>query len=112
MRIGLLLVGDELLTGKIQDLNGFLVAQVCFEKGICLAEIRVVADEIAELAFAVREMSERFDIVITSGGIGPTHDDKTYAAIAQAFRLKIGFGPPFAKLPQMKTLLSTHWQPK
>ena len=85
MRIGLLLVGDELLTGKIQDLNGFLVAQVCFKKGIRLAEIRVVADEMTELAFAVREMSERFDIVITSGGIGPTHDDQTYAAIAQAF---------------------------
>ena len=85
MRVGLLLIGDELLTGKIQDLNGYLVAKVCFEKGITLAEVRVVSDAIDDIAASVREMSERFDIVITSGGIGPTHDDQTYAAIASAF---------------------------
>jgi molybdenum cofactor synthesis domain-containing protein len=85
MRVGLLLIGDELLTGKIQDRNGFLVAQACFSQGIHLEEIRVVSDEIDAIASSVVELSERFDIVLTSGGIGPTHDDKTYVAMAQAF---------------------------
>lgn len=89
MRVGLLLIGDELLSGKIKDRNGYLVARTCFAQGFELKEIRVVPDEIATIASAVKQMSEQWDLVITSGGIGPTHDDKTFAALGKAFDLPL-----------------------
>ena len=85
MRVGLLLIGDELLSGKIQDRNGHLVAKSCFKQGLDLVEMRVVADEVTSLAAHVKQMKSRFDVVLTSGGIGPTHDDKTYEALSLAF---------------------------
>ncbi|MFZ9889354.1 MAG: competence/damage-inducible protein A, partial [Myxococcota bacterium] len=81
----LLIIGDEILTGKVQDQNTATLARCLFRRGVALRRVETVPDEIAEIAVALRRMSAAYTWVFTSGGIGPTHDDKTYEAVAQAF---------------------------
>ncbi|KAK5660455.1 hypothetical protein OQA88_13000 [Cercophora sp. LCS_1] len=80
-----LIIGDEVLGGKTKDTNSNYMAQWCFNLGINLKRIEVIEDDESEIIEAVRRMSERYDFVVTSGGIGPTHDDITYSSIAKAF---------------------------
>lgn len=89
-----LVIGDEILTGKVHDRNSHLLAQVLFERGVRLQRIETVPDELTDIAQSVRGLSERFTYVFTSGGIGPTHDDKTYAGIAQAFDVGLAYHQP------------------
>lgn len=84
-----LIIGDEILTGKIRDENTLTLATVMFEQGVDLARIIVVPDDVDQIVRDVRELSSKFDHVFTSGGIGPTHDDKTYESIAKAFGRKL-----------------------
>ena len=84
-RAACLLIGDELLSGRTQDRNAHHLAGVLNERGIPLIEVRVVPDETPAIVEAVRALSDKADIVFTSGGIGPTHDDITADAIAEAF---------------------------
>lgn len=83
--VGLLLIGTELLTGKIRDANGRHCIEGLAEVGARLGEIRVVHDDVPGIAAAIRDMNARFDWLVTSGGIGPTHDDVTMRAVATAF---------------------------
>ncbi len=80
-----LIIGDEILTGKVQDANSYTLARVLFERGVRLLRIETVSDDIDEIGQTVRKLSGLADYVFTSGGIGPTHDDRTYEAIAKAF---------------------------
>jgi len=82
---GALVIGDEILNGKTLDRNSNYFARYCFENGIELKRVEVVPDEEGEIIEASRRMVQRYDFVITSGGIGPTHDDITYASLAKAF---------------------------
>ncbi|RCI10338.1 hypothetical protein L249_4362 [Ophiocordyceps polyrhachis-furcata BCC 54312] len=84
-----LIIGDEVLGGKTVDTNSAYVAKWCFSLGIRLRRIEVVEDEEGEIVEAVRRMSRCYDFVVTSGGIGPTHDDITYQSIAKAFNLPL-----------------------
>ncbi|KAI5283756.1 hypothetical protein KEM54_001886 [Ascosphaera aggregata] len=84
-----LIIGDEILGGKTQDTNGHFFAKYCFDLGITLKRIEVIPDDEDDIIEAVRRMSKSYDFVITSGGIGPTHDDITYASIAKAFKLSL-----------------------
>lgn len=84
-----LIIGDEVLGGKTVDTNSNTVAKWCFQLGINLKRIEVIEDDESEIIEAVRRMSDRYDFVVTSGGIGPTHDDITYQSIAKAFGLKL-----------------------
>ncbi|KAG6366221.1 hypothetical protein INS49_000397 [Diaporthe citri] len=95
-----LIIGDEVLGGKARsiltelnsatkDSNSNYMANFCFQLGIQLKRIEVIEDDESEIVEAVRRMSDKYDFVITSGGIGPTHDDITYQSIAKAFGLKI-----------------------
>jgi molybdenum cofactor synthesis domain-containing protein len=84
-----LLIGDELLSGRTQDLNLQAIAKFLAPLGVQVAEARIVSDEIVEIADAVNALRARYDYVFTTGGIGPTHDDKTADAIAQAFGVGI-----------------------
>ncbi|TVR03058.1 MAG: competence/damage-inducible protein A [Deltaproteobacteria bacterium] len=84
-RGALLLIGNELLTGKIQDANGPLVVESFRQQGVDLVEMRVIPDSVAGIATAVRELRDRSDFLITSGGVGPTHDDLTMCGVANAF---------------------------
>jgi FAD synthetase len=85
---GIIIIGDEILSGKIQDNNSFFMAQELWSHGIQLCRISVIPDSIDEIAEEVRSFSERFDVVFTSGGIGPTHDDITIEGISKAFHVK------------------------
>ncbi len=85
-----LIIGDEILSGRTKDRNIGFVADTLTDIGIDLVEARIVGDSEAAIVEAVRALSERADFVLTSGGIGPTHDDITADAIAKAFGLRIG----------------------
>ncbi|KAK2070287.1 hypothetical protein P8C59_004794 [Phyllachora maydis] len=84
-----LIIGDEVLGGKTRDSNSHYMAKYCFSSGIQLKRVEVIADEEDEIVEAVRRMSDRYDFVVTSGGIGPTHDDITYQSIAKAYGLPL-----------------------
>jgi len=83
------IIGDEILSGRIADTNAHFLAKECFNRGLDLQKIIVVPDDMNEIGDAVTELSSKYDLVFTSGGIGPTHDDITYEAIANAFGLKV-----------------------
>lgn len=85
----MLVIGDEILSGRTRDANMHYLAGQLTEAGIDLKEVRVVSDEHADIVDAVRALSERYDHVFTSGGIGPTHDDITADAVAAAFEQPI-----------------------
>ncbi|KAI0342416.1 Molybdopterin binding protein [Trametopsis cervina] len=80
-----LIIGDEILNGKTLDRNSNYFARYCFEQGVELKRIEVIADDEDEIIEASRRMVKNYDFVITSGGIGPTHDDITYESLAKAF---------------------------
>jgi len=80
-----LIIGDEILNGKTLDRNSNYFARFCFEHGIQLKRVEVIADDEAEIIEASRRMVQTYDFVVTSGGIGPTHDDITYASLAKSF---------------------------
>ncbi len=82
---GIIIIGDEILTGKVQDYNSFFMAQELWSHGIQLCRISIIPDIIDEIAGEARDFSSRFDYVFTSGGIGPTHDDVTIEGISKAF---------------------------
>jgi molybdenum cofactor synthesis domain-containing protein len=84
---GIVIIGDEILTGKVQDYNSFFMAQELWSHGIQLCRISIVADIIGEIADEVKTLSDKFDFVFTSGGIGPTHDDVTIEGISRAFHV-------------------------
>lgn len=83
-RAAVLLIGDELLTGKVRDENGFALAKALRRRGIRLVEICTVGDDLEEIGAALLRLCRRADLVFTSGGVGPTHDDRTLEAIARA----------------------------
>lgn len=91
--VALLLIGDELLSGKVRDTNGPFTIDALAEIGGQLAEIRVVGDAIEDIADATRALRQRYDWLVTSGGIGPTHDDRTMEAIASAFGVEVRRDP-------------------
>ncbi|HBS48955.1 MAG TPA: competence/damage-inducible protein A [Rhodobacteraceae bacterium] len=86
----MLVIGDEILSGRTRDANMHYLAQELTKHGIELKEARVVSDDRDAIIAAVRALSDAYDHVFTSGGIGPTHDDITAECIAAAFGLPIG----------------------
>jgi len=81
----LLVIGNEILSGKVRDTNSAFLAVELRKLGVDLERILTIPDEIELIAREAKDMSERFDHVFTSGGIGPTHDDMTMDGIALAF---------------------------
>jgi len=81
----MLVIGDEILSGRTRDANMYFLAGELTKVGIDLKEGRVVSDDAPAIVSAVQSLSAAFDSVFTSGGIGPTHDDITADCIAQAF---------------------------
>ncbi|GAA5913389.1 flavin adenine dinucleotide pyrophosphatase [Sporobolomyces salmoneus] len=86
---GLIIIGDEVLNGKTRDTNSNFFAKMCFDLGIELKRIEVIADDEEEIREAVLRMHKNYDFIATSGGIGPTHDDITYESVAKAFNLPL-----------------------
>ncbi|KAI9285954.1 MoaB/Mog domain-containing protein [Umbelopsis sp. AD052] len=91
------IIGDEILNGKTRDSNANYLAKMLFDLGVELKRIEVISDDRDEIAETVRNMSNKYDLVFTSGGIGrginwivgPTLDDITYSSIAHAFGLEL-----------------------
>lgn len=89
----LLVIGDEILSGRTKDRNIGTIAERMTEIGIRLKEVRVVGDVETEIVTAVNELRVRYTYLFTTGGIGPTHDDITADSIAKAFGVPIGVDP-------------------
>ena len=86
---GLIIIGNEILSGRTRDTNTTTIALKLEEIGVQLSEVRIIPDVVETIISATRNFSETFDYVFTTGGIGPTHDDKTSAAIATAFDVEL-----------------------
>ena len=102
----LIIIGNEILSGRTVDANLPHVAKVLGEAGIRLAEARVIADDEAEIIEAVNACRAKHDYVFTTGGIGPTHDDITAKCIAKAF------GRPFGRHPEAEARLLAYYPPE
>ena len=89
----MLVIGDEILSGRTRDVNLHHLAGALTAHGIALAEARVIGDDHGAIVDAVRTLSAAHTHVFTSGGIGPTHDDITADAVAEAFGRAIGVDP-------------------
>lgn len=83
-----LLIGDELLRGTKGDVNLRELAQTLHEAGIRLRQASILPDDVTVVAEHLKQASRDFEVVFTSGGIGPTHDDVTIAAVARAFEVE------------------------
>lgn len=102
---GLLLIGDEILSGRTKDRNLGYIADYLSALGIDLKEARVVGDNETDIIAAVNALRSRYNYVFTTGGIGPTHDDITADAIAKAFGVNIDHDP------RAVAILEAHYQP-
>jgi molybdenum cofactor synthesis domain-containing protein len=102
---GLLLIGDEILSGRTKDKNLGYIADFLTALGIDLKEARVVADIEDDIAAAVNALRARYTYVFTTGGIGPTHDDITADAVAKAFGVEIDHDP------RAVAILQVHYAP-
>jgi molybdenum cofactor synthesis domain-containing protein len=100
----LLIIGNEILSGRTQDANLSYIAKGLGGIGVRLREVRVIPDVAATIIATVNEVREKFDYVFTTGGIGPTHDDITSETIAEAFGVK------WVLHPEAKRLLLTHYK--
>lgn len=100
----MLVIGDEILSGRTRDANMYHLAGELTRHGIRLAEVRVVSDDHAAIVVALNALREGYDHVFTSGGIGPTHDDITADAVAAAF----GVGIEIRE--DARALLAAHYQ--
>ena len=89
----ILVIGDEILSGRTKDKNIGTIAEILTEIGVDLREVRIVPDERAEIVAAVNALRARYTYVFTSGGIGPTHDDITADSVAEAFGVGIDVDP-------------------
>jgi len=98
-----LIIGNEILTGKVVEQNVHVMAKELFELGVELRRIVVCPDEVPVIVRDLRELASTHDVVITSGGVGPTHDDVTIKAVAAAFDVAV------VRAPAYETLLRTHY---
>src|SRR5881398_1067125 len=90
---GILVIGDEILSGRTKDKNIGFIAEYLTNIGIDLREVRVVADEESDIVDALNALRHRYTYVFTTGGIGPTHDDITADSVAKAFGVSIDSDP-------------------
>ena len=90
---GLLVIGDEILSGRTKDKNIGYIAEYLTNIGVDLKEVRVVADQEAAIVEALDALRRRYTYVFTTGGIGPTHDDITADSVAKAFGVAIDVDP-------------------
>ena len=85
----MIVIGDEILSGRTRDINAHVLAEALAARGIDLVEVRMITDDHARIVATVQDLSAMVDHVFTSGGIGPTHDDITADAVAAAFGTQI-----------------------
>ena len=101
---GIILIGNEILSGKIQDANAAYLCRELRGLGVDVRRITVIPDEVALIADEVAAFSREFDVVFTSGGVGPTHDDVTMEGVARAM------GVPVVRHPALASLLERYYK--
>ena len=101
---GIIIIGDEIVKGKVQDTNSHYLAQKLYSLGVDVRKISVIPDRVEDIADEVALFSSKFTHVITAGGVGPTHDDITYQAIAR------GLGEKLILLPELVKLIKSHFK--
>lgn len=101
---GIILIGNEILSGKIQDANAAYLCRELRGLGVDVRRITVIPDEVALIADEVAAFSREFDVVFTSGGVGPTHDDVTMEGVARAM------GVPVVRHPALAGLLERYYK--
>jgi molybdenum cofactor synthesis domain-containing protein len=95
-----LIVGNEILSGKVVDANLGPLARTLRALGIQLSRVSVLPDELEVLTTEIRTLASTHDVLFTSGGVGPTHDDVTVAAVAAAFGVRTALDPTLSALVQ------------
>lgn len=95
---GIIVVGDEILRGQTVDTNSHVLCQTLYKLNIPVQTIVIVPDNVALIANEVRSFCTLYDYVLTTGGIGPTHDDVTYEAVSKAFNVSLVRHPILVKL--------------
>jgi molybdenum cofactor synthesis domain-containing protein len=103
---GIVIIGDEILTGKFVEENGAFLIGELRALGVELRRITTIPDALDEIAEVVPDFARRFDHVFTSGGVGPTHDDLTMAGIAR------GFGVGITRQPELEAKIRAYWGDK
>src|SRR6202047_2974381 len=101
----LLVIGDEILSGRTKDKNIGYIAEYLTALGIDLVEVRVVGDEEGAIVDALNALRRRYTYVFTTGGIGPTHDDITADCVAKAFGVALPLND------QAREMLESRWGP-
>ena len=101
---GLLIIGNEILSGKTIDTNSNFISKELSKRGVDTKEISIIPDVEDIIVLKLKEFSKQFDYVFTSGGIGPTHDDITAASVAKAFKKKLVLNE------NAKALLEKHYE--
>ena len=99
----IVVIGNEILTGKSEDKNASFLIGELYRLGVALRRIVVIADDLDTIAKEVADCSGKFDYVFTSGGVGPTHDDVTIEGVARAF------GRPVVRNPELESMLRTYF---
>lgn len=100
---GILVIGNEILSGKVVDTNSPYLCQELHTLGVDVQRICVVPDDIDVIARDVAMLSRSFDHVFTTGGVGPTHDDVTIEAVAQGLQRRVVIHP------ELEAILDQHW---
>ena len=99
----IVVIGNEILTGKSEDKNASYLIGELYKLGVALRRIVVIADDVNEIARTVHECAGGFDYVFTSGGVGPTHDDVTIEGIARAFDRRV------VRVPELEGMLRSYF---
>ena len=98
----MVVIGNEILSGKVTDSNSPFLARELRRLGVSLERISVIPDVVDEIAATVRRSADRYDVVFTSGGVGPTHDDITMAGVAAAFEVDV------VTHPEIRAMIEKH----
>ena len=103
---GVVVIGDEILSGKFADENAAFLIGELRELGVDLRRISIIPDDLDDIAETVTRLAARFELVFTSGGVGPTHDDLTIHGIAK------GFGTGVVRHPELERRVRAYWGEK
>ena len=105
---GIIIIGDEILKGHTKDTNSYFLLKKLWSLGVKVGKVSVISDDVDEIAGEVKKFSSRFSVVITTGGIGPTHDDVTMQGIAKAFEEDVVVNEELVRLISGVYELSEH----
>lgn len=103
---GILIIGNEILSGKVKDTNSPFLCAELRALGVDVQKIAVISDDPDTIGREVREFADRFDVVFTTGGVGPTHDDMTMEGIAR------GFGTRVIRHPRLQKMIEGYYDGK